>query len=209
MTIADLFVKVDPYAVGEGRNAAGGTTDGAAAAAPRTVEERKAQMSAQTLPAYTNVRLPGALLATHYAIRGGAAGASAGLLAGAVAAGLGRLEHGLLAGGGRLGFLGMCGGGVVGLGMVLAEAATNPDMDATGISRRANDLMVNALEAKVDKWTLGGAMGAAMAGFQAKAPLDASKCVPWGVTAALVAVAVTEYIDQQVVENRRRRQQEQ
>ena len=69
MTIADLFVKVDPY--DPAAAAAGGTTDGdaaAAAAPPRTVEERKAQMVARALPAYTNVRLPGALLATHYAI---------------------------------------------------------------------------------------------------------------------------------------------
>jgi len=166
----------------------------------------------------TQLRLPGLLLLTHASVRGGIFGASTGLGVGVIALSARRLEHGLLAGGGRLGFVGMCAGTLFGMGAVCYRSVTDVDMDDDGVKRAGNALYDNGvspwevlsqksavLQGKIDKWTLGGAMGAAMAGFQAKRPLDASRCVPWGVVGALVAVYLTEKIDKMAREAREKK----
>jgi hypothetical protein len=156
----------------------------------------------------TQLRVPGMFIATHAAIRGGIAGSLCGLGLGVVAAGTKRLEHGLLAGGGRLGFLGLCAGTITGIGFVVIRATTDQNWTDEGIKQAGNDLFENGIspwpilnhsayvQGKIDKWSLGGAMGAAMAGFQAKRPLDASRCVPWGVAAMVGAILITEKIEE-------------
>jgi hypothetical protein len=168
----------------------------------------------------TQVRLPGVLIITHSAIRGGIVGSVAGLSLGFAAASVKRLEHGLLAGGGRLGFLGLCTGTAVGVGAACYRAATDDTMDDEGVRQSGNALYTTGVslwpiftqnafvQGKIDKWSLGGAMGAAMAGFQAKRPLDASRCVPWGIAGAMVAVFVTEKIEKAARENKLRKQQD-
>ncbi len=168
----------------------------------------------------TQVRLPGVLLITHSTIRGGIIGTFSGLSLGLVAAGTKNLTNGLLAGGGRLGFIGLCTGSVVGIGAAFYRAATDNTFDDEGVRLAGNSLFHTGqsiwpmftqdayLQGKIDKWSLGGAMGAAMAGFQAKRPLDASRCVPWGVALAMVAIKVTEEIELAARRNKRSKESE-
>ena len=189
MPLQSLFTSYDPY-------------DGAVAN-PQT-----------GLSQPTQLRLPGALLVTHATIRGAIIGSVSGLSIGVLAAGAKQLEHGLLAGGGRLGFLGLCAGSSAGIAMMLYRAVSDETMNDEGVRIAGNELFENGtspwpmlsqtafVQGKIDKWSLGGAMGAAMAGFQAKRPLDASRCVPWGIAGMMVAIVVTEKIEEMARRNK-------
>jgi|TARA_B110000091_G_C13631562_1_gene397366 hypothetical protein len=166
----------------------------------------------------TQLRLPGLFLMSHVAVRGGIVGTLSGLGVGVVAASTKRLEHGLLAGGGRLGFLGLCGGAAAGVGLSLYRAATDETMNDQGVRTAGNNLFDHGVspwpilsqnayvQGKIDKWSLGGAMGAAMAGFQAKRPLDASRCVPWGIAAMMAAIVITEQVEASARRSRKERE---
>ena len=193
MPIGDLFMQQDPYKgvprhYTEAHDSEGGG-------------RLRAPVAGEALP--SQVRFPGALLASHVMLRSAMCGTFAGLALGAFGVGMKKIEHGLVAGAGRFGFVGMVGGGLLGLAATLAKAATDDTMDAKGISERSRRLMFNTEQARLDKWALGGCLIGSMAGFQSKPPLSAAKCVPWFAAGAVLSWWATSQLEKTRLEKKR------
>jgi hypothetical protein len=222
MTIGDLLTRQDPYA-GVPRRYPHAATDGTRESAvhavhaeddendendgvPRDPRARDGRRFGEALPA--QVRFPGLLLTSHVVLRCAMGGAVGGLAVGAAGVALRRgVEHGLVGGAGRLGFAGMLGGAALGLAATVGKAATDPTMDADGIAERARKLLFNSEQARLDKWALGGCLIGSMAGFQAKPPLSAARCVPWFAAGGVAAWWVTSELERSRLANKRRQQQ--
>ena len=120
----------------------------------------------------------------------------------AVGVALRRVDHGLIAGAGRFGFAGMLGGAALGLAATVGKAATDSTMDADGIAERARKLLFNTEQARLDKWMLAGCLIGSMAGFQAKPPLSAARCVPWFAAGGVAAWWVTSEVERRRLANK-------
>ena len=98
----------------------------------------------------------------------------------------------------------MVGGAALGLVATVGKAATDPTMTADGISERARRLLFNAEQARLDKWALGGCLIGSMAGFQAKPPLSAARCVPWFAGAGVVSWWATRELERWRLANKKK-----